>query len=1194
MSAMKKKTMDGNEAAAYASYAFTEVATIYPITPSSPMAEHVDTWAANGLKNIFGQPVRLMEMQSEAGACGAMHGSLEAGALTTSYTASQGLMLMIPPLYRISGQLLPGVIHVAARTVGTSAFSIFGDHSDVMACRQTGFAQLASSCVQECMDLAAVAHLSAIKARVPFMHFFDGFRTSHEIQKIDVLDYADLRNMLDMDAVARFRGNALNSEHPLMRSTVINPDTAFQLREAVNPYYDAVPGIVEDYMAQMSALTGRDYKLFNYYGDPEAEDVVIAMGSVSGCLQEVVKYLNDQGRKVGFLQVRLYRPFSAEHFLAALPMSCKTVTVLDRTKEPGANGEPLYEDVCSVLLHGGRHLTVLGGRYGLSSKDTTPAQMIAVYDNMAGEQKNHFTVGITDDVTFHSLPIGENVVTADKRTISCKFWGLGSDGTVGANKNSIKIIGDNTEQYVQAYFEYDTKKSGGVTKSHLRFGHTPILSTYYVTMADFIACHNQSYISKYDIVTELKEGGTFLLNCSWTDAELETHLPNKVKRLLAQRKAKFFTIDATRIAGEIGLGNRTNSVLQAAFFKLSGVLPVDEAVDYMKEAIKKTYGRKCDKVVSMNCAAVDTGISGIHEVAIPDNWAGLKDEVESQDTTLPYYVRTVMNAVNAQKGDSLPVSVFKDAADGTVPMSTSKYEKRGFASQVASWLPENCVGCNMCSLVCPHAAIRPFLLDEEEVRNAPAGYVTKEGKGKGFEGLRYRLQVDPLDCTGCGSCAAACIAKEKAIVMKPLESQLPEQANWDYSMSLRAKPNPMSKFTVKGSQYEQPLLEFSGACAGCGETPYMKLLTQMFGERMVVANATGCTQAWGFSVPSYPYTTKPNGRGPALSNSLFENNAEYSLGMVLSIRQQRLRLAQEVQELLAETHDEKLRTALQAWLDGFEDKERTIELSDAVIEALKDCPETGELIDRVRAAQDQLVKKSMWMYGGDGWAYDIGYGGLDHVLASGEDVNILVVDTEVYSNTGGQSSKATPLGAVAQFAASGKKTAKKDLGMLATQYQNVYVASVALGADPAQYIKALKEAEAHDGPSLIVAYAPCINHGIVKGMAYAQEESKLAVKSGYWVLYRYDPKLRLEGKNPFMLDFTDPKYDLREFLMGEVRFNSLQRTFPEKAEALLSEARAYCRDRWARYAHLANQDYSHMLDVLEDYPILPAQSDEAK
>ncbi len=1185
-----KKTMDGNEAAAYASYAFTEVATIYPITPSSPMAEHVDTWAAKGMRNMFGQPVRLMEMQSEAGACGAMHGSLEAGALSTSYTASQGLMLMIPPLYRISGQLLPGVIHVAARTVGTSAFSIFGDHSDVMACRQTGFAQLASSSVQECMDLAAVAHLSAIKSRVPFMHFFDGFRTSHEIQKIDVLDYDDLRNMVDMEVLARFRGNALNSEHPVMRSTVINPDTAFQLREAVNPYYDAVPAIVEDYMAQMSALTGRDYKLFNYYGHPEAEQVVVAMGSVSGCLQEVVEYLNAQGRKVGFLQVRLYRPFSAKYFLAALPASCKAVTVLDRTKEPGANGEPLYEDVCSVLLQGGRHLKVLGGRYGLSSKDTTPAQMIAVYNNMTGEQKNHFTVGINDDLTFRSLPVGENVVTADSRTISCKFWGLGSDGTVGANKNSIKIIGDNTDQYVQAYFEYDTKKSGGVTKSHLRFGHTPILSTYYVTMADFIACHNQSYIPKYDIVTELKPGGTFLLNCSWPAEELEAHLPNKVKRLLAERKARFFTIDATRIAGELGLGNRTNSVLQSAFFKLSGVLPIDQAVDYMKTAIQKTYGHKGDKVVAMNCAAVDAGIAGIHEAEVPDRWLDLTDEPEQEDLTSPWYVRTVMKAVNDQKGDSLPVSVFKDGADGTVPLSTSRYEKRGFASQVACWLPENCIGCNMCSLVCPHAAIRPFLLDGEEVRRAPEGYVTNEAKGKGFDGLRYRLQVDPLDCTGCGSCAASCIAKEKAIVMRPIESQLPEQANWDYSLSLSPKQNPMDKFTLRGSQYEQPLLEFSGACAGCGETPYMKLMTQLFGERMVVANATGCTQAWGFSVPSYPYTTRPNGRGPALSNSLFENNAEYSLGMVLSVRQQRLRLAQDVRALADETGDVRLKEALLAWLEGFEDKERTIRLSDAVIEALDACQEAGPLLQSVQGAKDQLVKKSMWMYGGDGWAYDIGYGGLDHVLASGEDVNILVVDTEVYSNTGGQSSKATPLGAVAQFAAAGKRTGKKDLGMLASQYQNVYVASVALGADPAQCIRALREAEAHDGPSLIVAYAPCINHGIVKGMAYAQEESKLAVRSGYWVLYRYDPKRKEEGKNPFVLDFTDPKYDLREFLMGEVRFNSLQRTFPEQAEALLIEARNQCRYRWARYMHMASQDYSHILDVLEDYPIQPQQT----
>ncbi len=1187
---MVKKTMDGNEAAAYASYAFTEVATIYPITPSSPMAEHVDSWAANGKLNMFGQPVKLMEMQSEAGACGAMHGSLEAGALSTSYTASQGLMLMIPPLYRIAGQLLPGVIHVAARTVGTSAFSIFGDHSDVMACRQTGFAQLSSSCVQECMDLAAVAHLSAIKARVPFMHFFDGFRTSHEIQKIDVLDYEDLAKMVDREALARFRANALNSEHPLMRSTVINPDTAFQLREAVNPYYEAVPGIVEGYMAQMSALTGRDYKLFNYYGDPDAEHVVVAMGSVSGCLQEVVEYLSKQGRKVGFLQVRLYRPFSAEHFLAALPQSCRVLTALDRTKEPGANGEPLYEDVCSVLIHGGRHIKVLGGRYGLSSKDTTPAQMIAVYDNMAGAQQDHFTVGITDDVTHHSLPIGENVVTADERTISCKFWGLGSDGTVGANKNSIKIIGDNTDQYVQAYFEYDTKKSGGVTKSHLRFGHNPILSTYYVTMADFIACHNQSYIPKYDIVTELKPGGTFLLNCNWSDADLDVHLPNKVKRLLAQRKAKFYTIDATDIAEGLGLGNRTNTVLQAAFFKLAGILPVDQVVGYMKDAIEKTYGRKGDKVVAMNCAAVDAGLKGVHEVKVPAAWADLTDEAEEEDTSSPWYIRTVMHAVNAQKGDSLPVSVFADRADGTVPLATSKYEKRGFAVHVASWVPENCIGCNLCSVMCPHAAIRPFLVNEAEVKAAPEGYVTNEAKGKGFEGLRYRIQVDPLDCTGCGTCAASCPAREKAIVMQPIESQLPQQKNWDYSLSLSPKKNPMNKFTVKGSQFEQPLLEFSGACAGCGETPYMKMMTQLFGERMVVANATGCTQAWGFSMPSYPYTTKPNGRGPALSNSLFENNAEYSLGMVLSVRQQRLRLAKEVTKLMAETKDEKLKTALKAWLDGFEDKEHTLELSDAVIDALKACPETGGVIDAVRSAQDQLVKKSMWMYGGDGWAYDIGYGGLDHVLASGEDVNILVVDTEVYSNTGGQASKATPYGAVAQFAAAGKRTGKKDLGMLATQYQNVYVASVAIGADPAQFIRALQEAEAHNGPSLIVAYAPCINHGIVKGMAYSQEEAKLAVKSGYWVLYRYIPELKVQGKNPFVLDFKEPKYDLREFFMGEVRFNSLLRTFPDQAEALLVEARSQIRDRWARYNHLATQDYSHMLDVLKDYPIEPPKA----
>ena len=1169
MSTKRMKTMDGNEACAYASYAFTEVATIYPITPSSPMAEHIDMWAANGKKNLFGQSVRLMEMQSEAGACGAMHGSLEAGALTTSYTASQGLMLMIPPLYRIAGQLQPGVIHVAARTVGTSAFSIFGDHSDVMACRQTGFAQLASSSVQQCMDLAAVAHLSAIKGRVPFMHFFDGFRTSHEIQKIEVLDYEDLRKLVDWDAVRRFRRNALNSEHPLMRSTVINPDTAFQLREAVNPYYEAIPAIVEDYMGKINELTGRDYHLFNYYGDPDAEHVVIAMGSVSGCLQEVVEYLRAQGRKVGFLEVHLYRPFSAEYFLRALPESCKAVTVLDRTKEPGANGEPLYEDVCSVLAQEGRHIAVLGGRYGLSSKDTTPAQMIAVYDNMCTERKNHFTVGITDDVTWHSLSVGENVVTADKRTISCKFWGLGSDGTVGANKNSIKIIGDNTDQYVQAYFEYDTKKSGGVTKSHLRFGHTPILSTYYVTMADFIAVHNESYIAKYDIASELKPGGIFLLNCQWAPDGVEMHLPNRVKRLLAERKAKFYIINATKIAEEIGLGNRTNSVLQAAFFKLSSVLPTDDAVNYMKNAIDKTYRHKGEKVVAMNCAAVDAGISGIHEVKVPESWKDLMVGETQEDSSLPEYVRTVMRAVNDQKGDSLPVSAFADAADGSVPMGTSKYEKRGFATKVACWLPENCVGCNLCSLVCPHAAIRPFLLTEEEAANAPEGYAVNKAKGKGLEGLSYRIQVDPLDCTGCGSCSVSCIAREKAIVMKPLSEQITEQKNWDYSLSLAPKANPMDKFSVKGSQFEQPLLEFSGACAGCGETPYMKLMTQLFGDKMIVANATGCTQAWGFSVPSYPYTTKPNGRGPALSNSLFENNAEYSLGMALSVQQQRERFARDVAENLETLTDERLKATLQAWLDGVQDKVNTVTLSDAVIEALKATKESGAFIDELRAEQDQLVKKSMWMYGGDGWAYDIGYGGLDHVLASGVDVNIVVVDTEVYSNTGGQASKATQIGAVAQFAVSGKKTVKKDLGMLAMQYPNVYVASVALGANPAQYIMALKEAEAHNGPSIIIAYAPCINHGIVKGMAYAQEESKHAVKSGYWPLYRYDPRRIADGKNPFMLDSQKPQEDLREFLMGEVRFASLQRTFPEQAEKLLHEAEAQCARKWEQYAGLA-------------------------
>ncbi|HIV22159.1 MAG TPA: pyruvate:ferredoxin (flavodoxin) oxidoreductase [Candidatus Scatomorpha stercorigallinarum] len=1165
----KKKTMDGNEAAAYASYAFTEVATIYPITPSSPMAEHVDTWAANGMKNIFGQSVRLVEMQSEAGACGAMQGSLECGSLTTSYTASQGLALMIPPLYRIAGQLLPGVLHVAARTLGTGSFSIFGDHQDVMACRQTGVAQLASSSVQECMDMAAVAHLSAIKGRVPFMHFFDGFRTSHEIQKIDVLDYADLAKLVDQDALRAFRKNSLNSERPVMRSTVQNPDTFFQSREAVNPYYDALPGIVEHYMGEMNRLTGRDYRLFNYYGASDAEHVVIAMGSVCDCLKEVVEYLNARGRKTGLIQVHLYRPFSVKHLLAALPESCRVLTALDRTKEAGANGDPLYEDVAGALVNLEKRPLLLGGRYGLSSKDTTPAMMKAVYDNMAGERRDHFTVGINDDLTHRSLPVGENIVTADERTISCKFWGLGSDGTVGANKNSIKIIGDNTDQYVQAYFEYDTKKSGGVTKSHLRFGHTPILSTYYVTMADFVACHNESYMKKYDIVDEIKEGGTFLLNTVWTDEELERELPNRVKRALARRHIRFYTIDATDIAGRIGLGNRTNTVLQAAFFKLSGVLPIDDAVKYMKDAITRTYGKKGEKVLSMNYTAVDEGVSAMHEVAVPAAWADLPDEEAAPAAGVPEYVAKVMAAVNGQRGDQLPVSTFKDMADGTVPVGTSKYEKRGFAAHVPEWDAAKCVGCNLCSLYCPHAAIRPFLLDAEEAGRAPEGYATNEARGKGFEGLRYRMQVDVLDCTGCGTCVTACPAK--ALEMKPIAGQLPQQANWDYSLSLSGKENPMDKFSVKGSQFEQPLLEFSGACAGCGETAYMKLLTQLYGDRMIVANATGCTQAWGFSTPSFPYTTNSRGHGPALSNSLFENNAEYSLGMCLSMQQQRSRLAENARALAAETADGELKQALEAWLEGFDDDKNARELADAVIAAVGNTSESGELVDYIKENEEHLVRKSMWMYGGDGWAYDIGYGGLDHVLASGVDVNILVVDTEVYSNTGGQASKATPVGAVAQFAASGKKTAKKDLGMLAAEYGNVYVASIALGANPAQAITAIREAEEHRGPSIIIAYAPCINHGIVKGMAYSQAEAKLAVESGYWFLFRYKPELKAEGKNPFILDSKAPGKPLEDFLMGEVRYAALRRTFPEQAEALLDAAKADSAARYQKYLALSQR-----------------------
>ncbi len=1158
------KTMDGNEAAAYISYAFTEVATIYPITPSSPMAELVDVWSANGKKNIFGQTVRLVEMQSEHGAAGAMHGSLEAGALTTSYTASQGLMLMVPAMYRMSGQLHPGVLHVSARTVGTHAMSIFGDHSDVMATRHSGFALLSTGSVQEVMDLAAVAHLSAIKGRVPFLHFFDGFRTSHEIQKIECLDYADLEKMVDYKALSEFRKRSLNPERPVQRTTVQNPDIFFQMRESCNRFYEALPAIVEDYMAQINALTGRDYHLFNYYGAPDAERVIVAMGSVSGVAREVVEYLCAQGQKVGYLQVHLFRPFSVEHLLGQMPQTVKKISVLDRTKEPGSLGEPLYEDICTAYTNRENAPKIYAGRYGLSSKDVTPAQMIAVFDNMLEEEpKNHFTVGIDDDVTHHSLTVGPDVETGHG-AISCKFWGLGSDGTVGANKNSIKIIGDHTGLYAQAYFEYDTKKSGGITKSHLRFGKNPILSSYLVTRADFIACHNQSYLDKYDIVNELKEGGTFLLNCSWPLEELEQHLPGKVKRQLAEKHAKFYVIDASTIAQEIGLGGRTNTVLQAAFFSLANIIPTEEAVQYMKDAIHKSYFAKGEKVLQMNYEAVDRGIGGVHQVEVPAGWAACRDEPVSAPADLPDFVRNVMLPMNSLKGDSLPVSRFIGMEDGTLPFGTSKYEKRGVAAAVPHWDASKCIQCNRCSLVCPHAAIRPVLLSEAETAAAPAGFDTLAAAGA--PGLSYRIQVDVLDCTGCGCCATACPAREKALTMRPLEEERDQQPLWDYSLTVSGKKNPMNKFTIKGSQFEEPLVEFSGACAGCGETPYVKLMTQLYGDRMYLANATGCTQAWGASAPCVPYTTNRKGHGPAWSNSLFENNAEFSLGMCLAVRQQREQLAMRL-ERIAATAAPELKAAIEAWQQHYDESEGTVERTEALVAQLEQA--SGDDVAYVLENREHLTKKSMWMYGGDGWAYDIGYGGLDHVLASGEDVNILVVDTEVYSNTGGQASKATGIGAVAQFAASGKKVQKKDLGMLAMSYGYIYVAQVALGADPNQLIRALKEAEEYHGPSLIIAYAPCINHGIVKGMSYAQEESKLAVESGYWNLYRFHPGKKARGENPFTLDSKAPSRPLRDFLMGEVRYAALTRTFPEIAEELIALAEEHAREKYAAYEKLA-------------------------
>ena len=1169
------KTIDGNEAAAYASYAFTEVAAIYPITPSSPMAEHVDAWAAHGKKNIFGTPVKLVEMQSEAGAISAVHGALDAGVLASSYTASQGLMLMIPTMFRIAGQLKPGVVHVASRNVATSAISIFAEHSDVMACRPTGFAMMASSTVQEAMDLGAVSHLAAIKGHVPFLHYFDGFRTSHEIQKVECLDYEELAKLVDQKELKKFRDNALNPESPVLRTTGQNPDTYFQQREAANPYYEALPDVVESCMDQINEITGRNYKLFNYYGSPEAETVLVGMGSVTGTIQETIDYLVAQGKKVGYLEVHLFRPFSPKHFFHELPDTVKKITVLDRDKEAGAVGEPLFEEICSVLQDSGSPIKAYACRFGLASKDTTPAQIVAMYENMgAKEPRNHYTIGIVDDVTHHSIPYGQELDIIPKGTVSCKFWGLGSDGTVGANKNTIKIIGDHTDMYVQAYFEYDGKKSGGVTKSHLRFGHSPIRSSYLVNKADFVACHNQAYIDKYDIVSDLKEGGNLLIACDWKEEDLDRHLPAYMRKAIADKKINLYIIDSVQIAAGLGLGSRTNTVLQSAFFKIADIIPAEDASRYMKEAILKSYGKKGDAIVNMNYAAVDAGVEHLVKVNVPASWSNLNTQEASDSREKPKFITRILEPVNSMKGDSIPVSAFyEDHADGTMPQGTSKYEKRGIAVKVPSWNPDKCIQCNQCAYVCPHAVIRPLLLTKEETAGGPEGLKTAKTMGKGADGLLFHMAISVLDCSGCASCANVCPAKEKALTMVLLEEEREEAKVWDYTEALPEIRNPFGTSNVKGRQFEQPLLEFSGACAGCGETPYAKLVTQLYGDRMYIATATGCSQVWATSFPSFPYTTNKKGQGPAVGGSLFENNAEFGMGICLGADQQRNSLCLRVEEIAAQSDDQVLKSAAADWLAHFDDKEATKAVSETLKAALYNYTGTivAEQVGFARENVKHLVKKSVWMFGGDGWAYDIGYGGLDHVLASGADVNVMVFDTEVYSNTGGQASKATPTGAVAQFAAAGKRTKKKDLGMMAMSYGDVYVAQVAMGASQAQLLKAVKEAESYNGPSLIIAYAPCINHGLRCGMAKVQDEIKRAVEAGYWHLYRYNPMLAEEGKNPFQLDSKEPEGGYREFLRGEVRYSSLERTFPDAADALYRKSEADAKARYQVYKGLASK-----------------------
>ena len=1183
----KTMTIDGNTAASHVAYAFSDVAAIYPITPSSPMAEVADDWAANGRKNLFGQEVRIAEMQSEGGAAGAVHGSLKAGALTTTFTASQGLLLMIPNMYKISGELLPGVFHVSARALAAHALSIFGDHSDVMSCRQTGFAMLASASVQEVMDLALVSHLSAIKGSVPFLHFFDGFRTSHEVQKIELIDYEDMDKLLDRDAVAAFRARALNPEHPHQGGTAQNPDIYFQGREAANKYYNAIPGIVQHYMDEVGKITGRHYHLFDYVGAADAENVIVVMGSGADVCEETINYLNAQGQKLGLLKVRLYRPFAAEKFVEALPKSCKRIAVLDRTKEPGSLGEPLYQDVINALVEAGRSdIKVVGGRYGLGSKEFTPSMVNAVYENLAGELKNHFTVGIEDDVTHLSLKVTKQVNAAPEGTIACKFFGLGSDGTVGANKNSIKIIGDHTKLYAQGYFAYDSKKSGGFTVSHLRFGKTPIQSPYLIDAADFAACHNPSYVTRYAVAEGIKEGGTFLLNSPWTLEEMEKELPAHMKNAIAKNHLKFYNINAIKLAREVGMGGRINTIMQSAFFKLTNVIPAEEALEYMKAAAKKSYGKKGDEVVQKNYAAIEAGMNAIEEIKYPESWATTTEGATPIHVTDDPYFTDFIHPILAQEGDKLPVSAL--SADGTVPTGTTKYEKRGIAVDVPAWIPENCIQCNQCSLVCPHATIRPYLVSAEEKAAAPESFVTK--KATGFEGYEFRMQISPLDCTGCGNCVDVCPAKEKALKMIPMtESAKTEEKNWEYALTLSKKDVKLNTKTVKGSQFLQPLFEFSGACAGCGETPYVKLLTQLYGDRMVIANATGCSSIYGGSAPTCPYTVNEKGQGPAWANSLFEDNAEFGFGMNLATKQRREKLADTVKALIAvDWCDADIKAAGAEWLEKMNDAEGSrlagekllkaceegidVDLTGTEYEAAwlangKKCPcDACTLAREVIANKDLLTKQSVWIFGGDGWAYDIGYGGLDHVLAQDEDVNVLVVDTEVYSNTGGQASKATPTGPVAKFAAAGKRTKKKDLGLMAMSYGYVYVAKVCMGANPAQLMKAVTEAEAYKGPSLIIAYAPCINHGI--NMGHSQLEAKKAVEAGYWPLYRYNPDLAAEGKNPFSLDSKDPKASFQDFIMGEVRYASLKKQFPEVADKLFARAEKEAEDKIDYYKKL--------------------------